>query len=41
MAPQVFEVLGIPSATRPRVTHESGQILVDKSRHWKGLLLCM
>ena len=39
--PQVYEILGIPPPLRPRVSYESGQILVDKARHWPGLMLTL
>jgi alpha 1,2-mannosyltransferase len=41
VCPQVFNILEIPSHARPSVSHESGQMVLDKARHWKGLLLCM
>ncbi|GFH10175.1 uncharacterized protein HaLaN_05442 [Haematococcus lacustris] len=40
-APQVYSILGIPGSRRPPNSHESGQMLVDKTRHWQGLLLCV
>ncbi|KAJ9529574.1 hypothetical protein QJQ45_013920, partial [Haematococcus lacustris] len=40
-APQVYRILGIPGSRRPPNSHESGQMLVDKTRHWQGLLLCV
>lgn len=38
---QIFEILEIPEAQWPTWSHESGQMLIDKRRHWRGLLLCM
>lgn len=38
---QIYDILEIPPDLRPTWSHESGQIVVDKSRHWHGLLLCM
>ena len=39
--PQVYAILELPPRSRPRGTHESGQMVVDKARHWRGLVLAV
>lgn len=39
--PGAWEALGVPPALRPAGSHESGQVLLDKQRCWKALLLAI
>lgn len=39
--PSAFSALGIPAGLRPRGSHESGQLLLDKQRGWRPLLLTL
>lgn len=38
---QTSELLGVPREVWPAGSFESGQIVIDKSRHWRGLVLAM
>ncbi|GLC36605.1 hypothetical protein PLESTM_000470500 [Pleodorina starrii] len=38
-APEVARILNISSAHMPVGTFESGQMVIDKARHWRGLLV--
>ena len=40
-APDLLGVLGLSEDEAPAVTHESGQVAVDKSRHWDSLLAAL
>jgi alpha 1,2-mannosyltransferase len=39
--PGAWEALGIPPALRPAGSHESGQVVLDKARAWRPLLLAI
>ncbi|PNW78213.1 hypothetical protein CHLRE_09g386734v5 [Chlamydomonas reinhardtii] len=39
--PEIHEVLRFPNEQVPKVTFESGQMVIDKARHWRGLLLAV
>jgi alpha 1,2-mannosyltransferase len=39
--PGAWEALGIPPALRPAGSHESGQVVIDKARAWRPLLLAI
>lgn len=38
---QTAELLGVPQSTWPAGSFESGQMVLDKSRHWRGLVMSM
>jgi alpha 1,2-mannosyltransferase len=40
-APQLAQMLGLQRAQMPPGSHESGQVVWDKQRHWRGLLLAL
>jgi hypothetical protein len=39
--PQTSELLGVPQEQWPAGSFESGQMVIDKSRHWRGLVTAM
>ena len=39
--PQVSQLLGVPAESWPPGSFESGQMVVDKARHWRGLVMAM
>lgn len=39
--PSAWVALGIPPPLRPRGSHESGEMVIDKQRAWKPLLLAL
>jgi len=45
MHPQTPTILGMPAPAKHSASlgasHDSGQILVDKGRHWPGLVLSL
>lgn len=41
MLPQTAELLGVPQSQWPSGSFESGQMVLDKSRHWRGLVMAM
>jgi alpha 1,2-mannosyltransferase len=38
VAPQAAEMLGVPRSEWPGGSFESGQMVIDKARHWRGLV---
>ncbi|GLC36242.1 hypothetical protein PLESTB_001364800 [Pleodorina starrii] len=38
-APEITRILNIPASQMPSGTFESGQMVIDKARHWRGLLV--
>ncbi|GFR52395.1 hypothetical protein Agub_g14905 [Astrephomene gubernaculifera] len=38
-APEVSQILNISNRQLPSGTYESGQMVIDKARHWRGLLV--
>lgn len=41
LVPQTAELLGVPQSQWPSGSFESGQMVLDKSRHWRGLVMAM
>jgi hypothetical protein len=39
--PQIWEMLGVLPSLRPEVSHDAGQLLVNKQRGWEPLLLTL